>query len=1627
MLSHILRLGSIALMLALALGGCEKTARKTANSCSSDTECSGGVCFESECFTPCTAQGECDQGEFCVHKTGAAGSEASVCVVASEFQGCGGNADCVDLVAGPCDLIACDLDSQLCANTFRPDGTACTLHGGVAGTCQGRGCKCTRQCEGKVCGEDGCGGVCGTCQDGYVCANGGQCLHPSEELIAVEPAQEVVEPLTELPEPQEEAVEPPVEATEPVIEVVEPLVEVAEPQPETGEGVPEAADSSDAETGEWVCTEGYQPCEDGAQCCTGMCVPLEDGAQVCADLCTDACPEGWECTAVEAGQDVLHVCLPKVCVPDCSGRECGPNGCGADCGVCGSDQFCTAGGLCLPLDADGDGWNDSQDCAPLDPDVHPGAADHACDGVDNDCDGQTDGGYEVYSTTCGQGVCAAGGAMLCTGGQELDSCVPGEPTGLDQDCNCQDDDCDGEVDEGCSCDGGYTCCEPSRDGMDNDLVCTPGCSDNCPLDFNPDQADLDGDLVGDACDPDLDGDGILNADDNCPWVYNPEPMDFDEDGEGDACDADDDNDGDPDDSDCAPLDASTHAGADETCNGRDDDCDGVTDGEGLCDDRDPCTVDECSLESGECVHNPVDCDDGDACTQDACAPDTGECGRLTVSCDDSNPCTDDGCDHAEGCLNPLNQYTEPCYDGDAGTEGVGTCHAGRRECSLGVLGGCEGQAVPRTEQCDGLDDDCDGTADEGFADNDLDGLADCADADDDNDGDPDGTDCQPLDATVSHGAVEACNGVDDDCNGQRDEGYLCNDNDACTVDACDSVTGTCSNTLKDCDDQNHCTSDKCVGGACVNLAKSCSDGNQCTADDCNPTTGCVFTPTPGLVCDDGDACTIGDKCDTVATCTGTSRSCDDSNPCTDDSCDQSSGCLHAPNALTGACYSGPAGTLGVGECKGGTYACAGGQAGPCVGETVPAGEVCNGKDDDCDASRDEGFADTDGDGQADCVDPDDDGDSVPDLADNCPMVPNSSQTDTDRDGLGDACDPDDDNDGDPDASDCKPLDASVHHGAMESCNGRDDDCDGSIDEAGATGCKTLYLDADNDGYGLASSSQCLCAASGNFRALVAGDCDDGDLALNPGATEACNAKDDDCDGATDSADPSLSRPACENQLGVCFGASKPAALCSSGAWAACQAATYSAYSGDFEPAGETRCDNRDNDCDGSTDGAAAAGACADSTACTTDSCSGGACQHQQISCDDADICTTDGCDAQNGCTHTIAAGSACDDSSLCTLNDKCTSTGACRGTPKMCADDNLCTDDTCLPATGECQHSNNSFTQSCYTGPTGTPGVGECAAGTSTCSGGSSGPCVGEVLPLEEACNGKDDDCNSETDEGEPIGCFLFYYDGDQDAFGYATDYLCLCAGAAPYSAANGDDCNDQNAAVNPGAGEICNGVDDDCDGKTDGGVDLPGCVVYHADGDGDGWGSDTDVQCLCGPGSPYTLTDGGDCDDGNYNVYPGATEICNGVDDDCSGTADDGIDLPGCKMYFPDQDQDGYGYGDAYQCLCSPDTVGGWTALETGDCCDIDANANPADTAFFAVMSGCESFDYDCNGYATPEIAMQGDCLWDYSTGSCLARPGWWPTIQGCGGVATFVVDCITLGPYECQVVTEWRPFACR
>lgn len=145
-------------------------------------------------------------------------------------------------------------------------------------------------------------------------------------------------------------------------------------------------------------------------------------------------------------------------------------------------------------------------------------------------------------------------------------------------------------------------------------------------------------------------------------------------------------------------------------------------------------------------------------------------------------------------------------------------------------------------------------------------------------------------------------------------------------------------------------------------------------------------------------------------------------------------------------------------------------------------------------------------------------DGVGDNHDNCMVVSNPSQSDLDGDALGDACDSDADGDGRIATSqggiDCNDFNAGIHPGATELCNNLDDNCDGSTDEGVSF---TWYQDLDGDGYGSDTATIQACSQAPSGYVSNSGDCNDGNAAVNPTATESCDSVDNNCDGQVDGA------------------------------------------------------------------------------------------------------------------------------------------------------------------------------------------------------------------------------------------------------------------------------------------------------------------------------------------------------------------------------------------------------------------------------------------------------------------------------------------------------------------------------
>lgn len=137
-----------------------------------------------------------------------------------------------------------------------------------------------------------------------------------------------------------------------------------------------------------------------------------------------------------------------------------------------------------------------------------------------------------------------------------------------------------------------------------------------------------------------------------------------------------------------------------------------------------------------------------------------------------------------------------------------------------------------------------------------------------------------------------------------------------------------------------------------------------------------------------------------------------------------------------------------------------------------------------------------------------------------------------------------------------------------------------------------------------------------------------------------------------------------------------------------------------------------------------------------------------------------------------------------------------------------------------------------------------------------------------------------------PCQTTTYYQDADGDTYGNAGVSTMACSAPTGYVAIAGD-CDDTKVSVHPGATETCNGADDNCNGSVDEGVGT----IYYRDGDSDTYGNAAMSTMACSAPANYVAI-AGDCDDTKASVHPGATEACNGVDDNCDGTTDNGVNV---------------------------------------------------------------------------------------------------------------------------------------
>ena len=689
--------------------------------------------------------------------------------------------------------IACD-DSNPCTDDICDGLGGCTGDFNMDDCDDGDPCTVNDRCEAGECSGFAVNCECSTDEDCLVFDDGDACtgtLYCEKSGVPFQ-CQLVPESVVECVLPDD----------------AQPICQAAECDPATGGCALVPANNGYACSDGDACTIG-ESCLDGA--CTGGVAPICNDDNPCT---IDGCDAQLGCQY----SDVAGSCSDgNVCTvgDSCSGGECVA---GAELLDCDDSNMCTQDSCdellgCVHEGLDGVPCSDGNECTIGDSCV--GGVCHFSGDLDcddnNSCTTDTCAAANGCIHTFNQQVCSDGDA--CTAGDHCvdGKCQAGEPLDCDDGNNCTTEACDPvqgclfKALDGVPCDDGNACT-----GGD---VCAQG---ECVFAGDVDCDDGNG-CTSDSCSS---ATGCVHTNHNLPCDDENSCT------VGDQCAA----------GVCTPT--------------------APTD----CDDQNACTVDNCDPSEG-CVHKGIDgeaCDDGDACTTgELCVG--GECaGSAPLDCDDDNPCTDDACLPQSGCVHTLNKAA--CDDGDLCTTGD---HCQLGECLSSAPLHCE-DGNPCTE------DGCEPAA---------------------------GCTFKPIKGDCDDG--NACT-LNEQCqNGFcTASGWLeCGDGNPCTNDLCDPLQGCLNqNNADPCDDGNPCTAnDACFEGNCKPGGPTlCNDGNGCTDDSCDPQVGCV-NKNNTIACDDGDVCTSNDKCSAGACVPGPQLICNDGNVCTDDSCDAQLACIYVAN------------------------------------------------------------------------------------------------------------------------------------------------------------------------------------------------------------------------------------------------------------------------------------------------------------------------------------------------------------------------------------------------------------------------------------------------------------------------------------------------------------------------------------------------------------------------------------------------------------------------------------------------------------------------------------------------------------------------------------------------------------
>lgn len=640
--------------------------------------------------------------------------------------------------------------------------------------------------------------------------------------------------------------------------------------------------------------------------------------------------------------------------------------------------------------------------------------------------------------------------------------------------------------------------------------------------------------------------------------------------------------------------------------------------------------------------------------------------------------------------------------------------------------------------------------------------------------------------------------------------------------------------------------------------------------------------------------------------------------------------------------------------------------------------ACNSEIKTADSASNNIIQDNDGDGFADSEDCDDNDSSInPSAEEICDGLDNNCDgtidedvlsvfyADADEDGFGnserilEACSV-------PDGyiangSDCDDLDAYTYPSAEEICDGKDNNCNGDIDEDIAI---THYVDDDGDGFGDENQPVFSCSAGPGI-ASVAGDCDDLDASINPLEQEVCDERDNNCNGSIDEAVTSIyyldqdedGYGDIEQELVAC---SAPAGYVTNSD--DCDDLDSFVYLDATE-----MCDFQDNDCDGQTDEDDAA---------------------------DVQIWFGDG-DGDGFGTPTLYTTSCFPPTNYVSSSDDCDDGDAsihpnaaevCDGLDNNCdaftddLDPNIQNQSTFYLDHDEDGYGDPSFL------------LERCLAPSNYVTDNSDCNDLNDsIYPgAQEQCGTIDNNCDGVIGDLDPSAdstSFVWYEDVDDDGFGNSASSINACIQPSGY-VTDGSDCDDGNDAIHPSGIETCDTIDNDCDGFIDDDdSNVTGKSTFYLDHDSDGYGDDSLSVDRCLAPTSY-ITDNTDCDDLDDTTYPNAPLGCDEQDHDCDGVSDGDLDGDGfyslecgaldCDdnnaSVFPNSgcpmgescldalsydsalvsgsyliDPDGYNQGNsAFEVFCEMDTAGGgWTLIAVNDGGSWDSDVVINDTEF--------------------------------------------------------------------------------